>query len=183
MNKAAILDVDGVLADFEDAFCEKFGYNGRHLVNLEERYPEYKDEIEMFVMSSLTYESLDIIPLGVKIARWCEDNGFDIYIVSSRPAYTVKVTGLWLKQNKIPFHFLEVGVQPKINTIIRADPMFVVDDMLKVCEDCYRFNVYSVLFDQPWNQGEIPDVLVERIKDFRSFEQFIENINEIYRIF
>lgn len=183
MNKSVVLDIDGVLADFEGSFCEKFGYNGRHLVSLEERYPEYKDDVELFVMSSVTYERLDVLPLGVKIANWCEDQGFDIYILSSRPTYMTKTTGLWLKQNKIPFHFLQVGVHRKITEIIRIDPMFVIDDMYEVCHTCSNFNVYSMLFDHPWNQDENIEVLWRRIKNFQDFKKYCEHINEIYKIF
>ena len=36
----AVLDIDGVLADFEEGFCEAFGYSNRDLYSLEERYPD-----------------------------------------------------------------------------------------------------------------------------------------------
>ena len=182
MNKSIVLDCDGVLADFEGAFCEEFGYNSRHLTPLEERYPEYKDDIELFVMSSATYENLDVLPTGVKIARWAESEGFDIYVVSSRPSYTAQVTGLWLKRNRIPFHFLEVGIYSKISEIIRIDPVLAVDDMLEVCWNCYRFQVYSMLMDSPWNQDKIPAVLSKRIRKFEDFEQEIGKIRGIYGI-
>jgi len=183
MNKSVILDMDGVLADFEGAFCEEFGYNSRHLTSIEERYPEYEDDIELFVLSSATYDKLDVVPLGMKIAKWCHEREFDIYILSARPYYTVQSTGLWLKRNGIPFHFLEVGVQSKIQSIIRINPLFVVDDMLNVCTDCDKFQVYSMLIDWPWNQCNNLPTLVKRIRNFQDFEQYYQHILEVLGIF
>jgi len=183
MNKSICIDIDGVLADFEGAFCRKFGYDDRDVFRLEDRYPTHKDEIGLFVLSSATYEQLDVIPLGVKIARWCEEQDLEIYVLSSRPVHVTQVTGLWLKRNKVPFHFLELGVSSKIPEIVRIDPLFVIDDQASICQKCNDFQVYSMLFDQPWNRSNGLPNLIKRIRNFQDFETFAEHIKEISGIF
>lgn len=166
---SVVLDCDGVLFDFEGAFCERFGWENRHLYKLEERYPEYADNITLFSEITSTYERLDIVEMGVKIARFCENEGFDIHVISSRPLYTEQVTGASLKLNKIPFHFLSTENGSKIFRIKRANPLFVVDDMLSVCEECAEAGIPSFLVDQPWNQKDDLDGIIYRVKTFVEF--------------
>lgn len=164
-----VIDVDNTLADFEGAFCEKFGWEHRYFSKLEYRYSYKALEIGLFVNSPKTYETLDIIELGVQIARFCENENFDINVISSRPQSTEEITGLWLKQNKIPFHFLSTEDGSKIFRIRRANPLFVVDDMLDVCEQCANLGIPSFLIDHPWNQQRDLDGIIYRVKTFEDF--------------
>jgi hypothetical protein len=177
VSNAIVLDVDGVLADFEKAFCERFGYEKRHCVNLEERYPKDADLIDLFVNFSPVYERLDSIPMGREIAKWCNKKGFDTHIVSSRPDYITAATGMWLKRNSIPFRYLSVANTSKVDRIIRINPLFVVEDILSTCLKCADFGIPSFLVDWPWNQCEDLPKLVKRI---RNFDEFQEKVDEIW---
>lgn len=179
MSYNVCIDIDGVLADFERAFCENFGWENRWFVKLEYRYPEKGYEIGLFSGASKTYERLDVLELGVKIARFCENAGYNIHIVSSRPAYTEQVTGLWLKQNKIPFHFMSIENGSKMGRIERLAPLFVVDDLLEVCDVCAELGVPSFLIDHPWNQRDKLDGIIYRIK---TFDEFMTNITKYFDI-
>jgi len=178
-SNAVVLDVDGVLADFEGAFCDKFGWQYRNMTKLEYRYPAKSYEIGTFSLASRTYEYLDIVELGVKIARFCENERFNIHVISSRPAYTERITGTWLKQNKIPFHFLSTENGSKTFRIERAKPLFVVDDLLSVCEECANIEIPSFLIDQPWNQKEDLDGIIYRIKTFDDFLFVFDNYFDV----
>ena len=175
-TNSVVLDVDGVLADFEKAFCEKFGYNKRHCVNLEQRYPKDTDLIDLFVNFSPVYEKLDTIPIGCEISKWCDKKGFGIHVVSSRPDYVTWTTSTWLKRNKIPFHYLSVANIPKVDRIIRINPLFVVEDILSTCLKCAEFGIPSFLVDWPWNQSDNLPKLVKRIHNFDEFQEKVEEM-------
>ncbi len=174
INKEIIIDVDGVLADFEEKFVRTFGNTGRWKVKLEDRYPEHIDEIEWFVENPATYADLDVIPLGVKVLRLCYQSGYDIHIVSSRPAQAEQITGQWLNQNKIPFHFLSVGIKHKAQYIIQQNPIMVVEDMFDTAKQVGFRGIPVFLINQPWNQGRATGV--HRIMEFRQFEPKFQEI-------
>lgn len=147
-----VVDVDGVLADFEGYFCEKFGDKDRHLVGLEKRYPKQKDRIVQFVRDKETYKYLDIIPLGVQIVEWLNHNACSIHIVSSRPIGTFSVTQRWLLDFHIPYTSLTVK-SDKVATIRSFQPALIVDDIISVAEECYqKFSIPAILVKQPWNE-------------------------------
>ena len=60
-NKTIVFDIDGVLADFEGAFCKKFGYSNRNFADLVARYPEKEQEILKFISDVSSYEDLEPI--------------------------------------------------------------------------------------------------------------------------
>jgi len=169
MNKSMCLDLDGVVADFEGEFCKKFGWDNREFVKLEKRYPECREEIGWFSESSKTYRELDVLDVGIRIARFCENAGIDIHVVTSRPIYTTKVTGDWLKSNKVPFDYLSVTNGVKLGIIERINPLFIVDDLLSVVEPCANVGIPSFLIDHPWNQKDDLDGIIYRIKNFDEF--------------
>jgi uncharacterized HAD superfamily protein len=182
MNKTIAVDCDGVVADFEGAFCEKFGYENRHLTSLEERYPNKSYLIELFATLSKTYEKLNIIPVGVDIVRFLAKEGFDIHIVTARPDYCVQVTGLWLKQNKIPFHFLSCGIKNKFDYYMQLNPVMIIEDIFDIAVGAARFGHISFLIDQPWNFS-IDSYGVRRIKTFDKFKRDFDEISETLRLF
>lgn len=153
MEKAAVIDMDGVLADFEWAFCQEFGHNKREVIGLEERYPNRRAEIEEFVNDPLTYAFLKPLSTGYHIARWCRNNGFEIHIVSSRPSTTqfFEVTGQWLVHHEIPFDYISLGPNKK-ERIIKKAPIFLVDDFFDICYMwSVRYQRRSILISWPWN--------------------------------
>jgi len=164
-----VLDLDGVCADFEGAFCKKFGWDNREFVKLERRYPECEEEIGWFSQASKTYRDLEVMDVGARIARFCENEKMDIHVVTSRPIYTTQTTGEWLKVNKIPFKYLSVTNGVKLGIIERINPLFIVDDLLNVVEPCASVGIPSFLIDHPWNQKEDLDGIIYRISSFDEF--------------
>lgn len=171
-----VIDIDGVLADFEKSFCQKFGNRNRHKVKLEMRYPSMYELIKLFVDLASTYEVLDIVPVGIDIARWCKTQGFIVHIVSSRPDYTYEVTARWLQKNNIPYDHLSVDKTSKFDRIVDINPLFIVDDLLEVCIETSRIGIPSFLVDWPWNRTDNLPKLVSRINDFQGF---LANFGEI----
>lgn len=177
MRKDVVLDCDGVLFDFEGLFGKTFGWEKQDIVCLESRYPDKAYEIDLFVLSSKTYEQLDVLDLGVRIARFCENEKFRIHVVSSRPSHALQTTGVELKRNKIPMHYLSVDDEwrsPKVGRIANIQPLFIVDDMLSVVEKCADLGIPAFLIDQPWNQKDDLDGIIYRVK---TFDEFLSKFN------
>lgn len=168
-SHSVVLDIDGVLADFEGYFCYRFGWENRNLYKLEERYPKRVEEIEYFVQSPMTYSSLNLIELGAKIARFCENQGFEISIVSSRPKSAEDVTMKWLQRNKIPFNYVSVGYLNKFLVIERLNPLFIVDDLTSMVELCANYGIPSFLMAQDWNKKLDSNGIKYRIESFDEF--------------
>src|SRR5512145_3327502 len=103
MNNNIVVDVDGVLADFEGAFCEEFGYERRELVSLESRYPAQARKINVFLNNGFVYKNLKPLELGLEIVHYLNLNDFDVSIVTSRPFGLESVTRDWLKQYGVEY--------------------------------------------------------------------------------
>jgi uncharacterized HAD superfamily protein len=102
--------------------------------------------------------------------------------VSSRPSHVERITGLELKRNEISFHYLSVGdewSQPKLGRISHICPLFVVDDLLSVVENCADLGIPSFLIDHPWNQKDDLDGIIYRIK---TFDEFLYAYNSYFDI-
>ena len=150
MNKNVVMDIDGVLADFNGAFVKKFGTDRQELENLESRYPNRATEIYKFVSNPATYKDLEPIPLGLSIVDFLVDNGFDVDVVTSRPLSSEWVTRRWLKKTGI--RYLSFGVFPnKASQIHYLHPICAVDDLISVSRLLTRYLVPVLVFQQPWN--------------------------------
>jgi len=174
-SQKAVIDMDGVLADFEGSFCKRFGNEYRNEVKLERRYPQERDAIKMFVRSPITYANLDVIPLGRQIVDWLKKGGYEIHIVSSRPWLCYQVTRTWLLTHKIPFDYLWVdNSHEKADEIARRGPVFAVDDLGSVAQNLQILGIPTILFSWPWNydfSGIFP-----RISKFEQFSYQFERI-------
>lgn len=166
-----VLDVDGVLADFEGFFCEMFGSNHRELVGLEKRYPEKKDAILKFVRNPNAYKMLDVLPLGKEIADWLVKQGITVHIVSSRPLGTFSVTQKWLKEKGIAYSSLTVK-SDKVATIRSLQPALIVDDIISVVEECYRLSIPGILVKHPWNETPF----FPRVENIQQFAVAFERV-------
>lgn len=150
MNRDVVVDIDGVLADFEGEFVRTFGDDRRELESLESRYPNSGSRISQFVNDPLTYRNLKPIPLGMAIVDFLNDNGYDVNIITSRPLDTEWVTRRWLK--KWGVGFLSFGVYPnKIRRIAEIAPICAIDDLISVSRHLEPYNVPVLMMQHPWN--------------------------------
>ncbi len=167
-----VLDLDGVLADFEGAFCRKFGPAKRHFVKLELRYPMEAERIKYFVNDWKTYANLPVLQLGLDIVGYLVDNNFQIDIVSSRPSSALVGTINWLKHYQIPYVALSVNQESKIGRIKRLKPICEVDDIGHVAECLGKERIPAFLVDQPWNQ----EYYLPRIKSLNDFINLFKGV-------
>lgn len=173
MNKNVVVDIDGVLADFEGLFIQKFGEERRELESLESRYPTMGISINRFVNHPETYKYLEPIPLGLSIVEYLTDNGWDVDIVTSRPADAEWVTRRWLKEHGV--NFLSFSINPnKSGRIAELAPVCAIDDLISVARLLKRYSVPVLLMQQPWNW-----FFENKKQVFSNLSQFIMSFNEL----
>lgn len=174
-NKKVVIDIDGVIADFEKKFCNEFGHDKREEYSLEKRYPSKEKEIRKFVDSPSTYAHLDTIPIGIDIVKFLHNREWNINIVSYRPDSAFGITYSWLCNNKVPFFSLSAEKsRSKIGRIKKVSPVFAVDDSGDIAESLEKISIPTILIAQPWNRdfsGKFP-----RIENFSQF------LSQFYRI-
>lgn len=164
-SKAIVFDIDGVLADFEWAFCDKFGYNHRDYTNLMERYPEQRDVIEEFITDPGTYADLMPIFGGTVLLFSAWEKGYRIYLMTSRPFNSRDVTNRWLKYYNLYYDELiftknKAEAIQVLNDPRRLEPANIVtliDDLPANFENLPR-GVVGLSWEQPWNSDYYPKV-------------------------
>ncbi len=179
-----VLDIDGVIADFEDFYCHRFGYENRHLVNLEERHPKKAKEIAAFTNDKATYYMLLPEPVGIEIARWLMErvtaygyrsNRANVTVLTSRPFRTYEVTKGWLKRENVPYHQLEFS-HDKVAWMKEHKPDIIVDDLAEICESALRSvpDLTAVLVAHKWN--EQGSTFIPRITTLKQFQRIYEEV-------
>ena len=165
-NRAtAVIDIDNVLADFESAFCDAFGYENRHLYKLEDRYPHLDENlIGEWVNSEDNYINLSPIFGGLLLIQQLKQRGFDVVLMTSRNPSLEAVTEAWLKLYHIePTHLIfqtnKAGHIRDWNDGWVAPPITLfVDDSVSQLEQVKKLNpsVTCLAYSQPWNEGYYP---------------------------
>lgn len=154
-------DLDGVIFDFEDAFCQAFGPNNRHMYDLWNRYPDVdRDLIMEWVKSPSTYA--DLLPNfgGIAALHTAQSLGFDVLFLTSRPECTNNVTQMSLE-------FYSLGHIPLMFT--RNKTAFIIHHnqtslhpIRILVDDCadnligLPSGVVGLCWEQPWNEGVYP---------------------------
>ena len=173
MNNKVVVDIDGVLANFEKAFCQTFGYDRRELVSLQSRYPNKARQITEFINDWTVYPNLEPIQLGLDICKHLNKNNFDVYIVTARPLGFERMTRAWLKKHGVNFCSFILN-QSKTGRIAQLKPLCAVDDLFSVHRDLTWHNVPTIIVAQPWN-----NYIGENIVRVRSLGEFINAFNGV----
>ena len=173
MNRKVVVDVDGVLADFEGAFCDVFGYERRELVSLESRYPSQTRKIVEFINDPFVYKELRPLQIGLDIVEYLNMKGFDVHVVTGRPFGMEGVTRRWLQQNLIQFDTLTLDTH-KTGAIALLKPLCAVDDLFSVHKALLGHNIPTILVAHPWN-----NYIHENIRRINNLSEFIDNLNQI----
>lgn len=159
------VDLDGVVFDFESEFCDRFGYDNRHLFDLHSRYPKIdKDLINEFVSDPEVYENLLPIFGGILFLRLAKRLGFYIWLVTSRPKHLAEVTRNQLEGYDVPFHDITYTVDKSLaiqeyNEMYPNRPVrMLVDDSIKNLNGLNKLGIIPMAWEQPWNTGWYPRV-------------------------
>lgn len=163
----AVFDIDGVLADFEERFCESFGDGYRHIYSLEARYPSVDPQlVEEFVNNPENYRDLTPIFGGNLLLTQVKLRGYYIVLMTSRPRTLKNVTVDWLKIYNVHYNEL-VFSRNKVETLREFAAMnaslplkLFVDDSVSTLERVKKEypigSVVCLAWGQPWNEGYYP---------------------------
>lgn len=173
MNKRVVVDIDGVLADFEGAFCEEFGYDRRELVSLESRYPAQARKINKFINNGFVYKNLKPLELGLEIVRYLNENDFEVSIVTARPFGLESVTRDWLYRYEVEYSSF-ISERAKTGQIAIMKPLCAVDDLFSVHTALLGHNIPTVVVAHPWNA-----YFGENLRRVANISQFITNFEDI----
>ena len=156
------IDIDGVLANFEGEFCDRFGDDNRHLVSLSARYPDVdKDLIDEFSNDPNTYA--DLVPYfgGIHLCYKARECGLYVLLISSRPKHLAEVTRNWLEGYDVPYNEL-IYSKDKAEVIKEYNQMYpnrpvrcLVDDVATNLENLPS-GVIGVAWNRSWNAGFYP---------------------------
>lgn len=165
-NKTMAIDIDGVLADFEEEFCQKFGSDNRRLFSLSARYPTLdKGLIDEFVSNEQTYEHL--VPLfgGILLANQASLFGYYVLLMTARPRSVAQITKEWLEGFNVNYNEIwfssdkKIAVQEYNRMYPRRPIQVVVDDNPEtVTRVGGILGVKSFAWEQPWNEDVYPRI-------------------------
>jgi hypothetical protein len=173
MSSCVVVDIDGVLADFEGAFCEKFGWERRELVSLESRYPSRTREINKFINDGEVYKNLKPIKLGMEIVEYLHDEGFDVHVVTGRPFGFESITRAWLNRHRVNYWSFALDTH-KTGKIAQLKPLCAVDDLFSVHTALLKHNIPTILVAQPWNQYS-----GENLRRISNLTEFISEFEQV----
>jgi uncharacterized HAD superfamily protein len=176
-----VMDIDGVMADYEHEFCQAFGYDHRNLVDLAARYVSRYAEAKEWLDDRNVYKNLLPIFPGLDINHWLTDRMSDrrpraiVKVVTGRPLNTKRITEAWLHNNEVRFDELIVASAMKQNIIKDLKPDIIIDDIIGVCQQAYNDipNVQCVLMAQPWNER---DIFFPHITTLTKFQTIYEDV-------
>ncbi len=183
MKLDVTMDIDGVIADFEDFYCHRFGEENRHLVNLVKRHPHKAKEIEAFIDDRSTYMMLLPEAVGIDICRWLMErvtaygehtNRANVTLLTSRPNKTYDVTKKWLKMENVPYHQLEF-TDNKVMWMKEHQPDIIVDDLIEICQGALWTvpDLTAVLVAHKWNE-DTP--FIPRIRTLKEFQRIYKEV-------
>lgn len=171
-NKFTIaVDLDGVIFDFEREFCDRFGFENRHIFSLTKRYPNIDPDLIIEMVSNpRTYT--DLLPIfgGITFVNRAKNRGFGIVFITSRPVGTRAITMHALKLyslDNFPVVFTEgMGdkydaiahwnrYQPEEGRTVESPIKVMVDDNPEVIGHLPD-GVSGLYWHQPWNEGNYP---------------------------
>lgn len=173
MNRRVVVDVDGVLADFERYFCKTFGWERRELAHLESRYPKQAREIVEFLNDPMTYKDLEPIQFGLSIVDYLNRAGFEVHIVTGRPFGMEQLTKLWLGRHGVKYVGFKSNVR-KVGEIVSVRPLCAIDDLFTIHQALLFHNIKTLLVASPWNKYIGEDI--HRVAYISQVQQYFDEL-------
>ena len=175
--KIAIMDIDGVLADFEgwlvERVHEKFGaiaaYHNRHLYSWADRWDgKILEYASTLTRDKHSYHGLDPILDGVRFVKELANLETPILYVTSRPKECHHITSRWLQRNvwrfddAIGLQVVENKAEYIANNIPVSGVSFIVDDNPDTCAYLKNHGFLCLCWRQLWNEDVFPAIIPTR---------------------
>jgi len=101
----------------------------------------------------------------------------EIWLVTSRPMSTQNLTLAWLHDNKVSFDHI---VFDRRGDKLSVGPKFCVfvEDFLDEAITIAKAGIFTILFDQPWNQASKLPANCKRVYDWNTLLLLINDLEE-----
>jgi 5'-nucleotidase len=183
-NPVILVDMDGVIADFERGCLNKWKelYPNSPFIDIEKRTmhgiaeeyalidDSFKGMMDSIMKSPGFFENLPLIENAEKILDNLESEGYTVFICTSPLRETDNLIG---KYNWVEKHF---GTKWKNRIIMTRDKTLIhgdilIDDKPKIT-GVIEPSFTHILFDQPYNRNENKP----RITQWKDWKEVIENV-------
>lgn len=167
MKKIALVDIDDTLADTQTAILDYINSKSTNRYEYSELTREFREgkvgEYEKLVGEFLNNEEL---VYGVKPYSYAKesvailkDNGYKVFVCSSRKENLHEITTKWLKQHGLTDYIDDYygrhssfrGHEFKVVTAKEVGASVAFDDTANVAESLSSSGVFTYLIDKPWN--------------------------------
>ena len=159
------VDIDGCLARFDEAACDRFGWDcDRTIYDYHVRWPDKCADVDAFVSNPKSYMDLKPLRHAASFAHLVAAAREIIY-VTARPAglEMLRITKHWLKEHDFPPAFIEIiGFQEKPGYVAELEPVWVLEDSPRTIQAMRDLGLRILICDQPWNRESLgPRVVLE----------------------
>jgi uncharacterized HAD superfamily protein len=177
------LDIDGVIVDLgkailpllSEACARPVSYQDLCSWNLGEALSIDEKTMENIWKQVLSDELLkDAPPIEGAIKGISEISKHEVWLVTSRPTYSRSVTLSWLKEHKIHYDNIifnrrgdKLSVGPKFNIF--------VEDFIEEARVIAKAGIFTLLFDQPWNNASVLPKNCRRVYDWNDILLIIKD--------
>ena len=166
MEKLTIgLDIDGVIVDFAAVMLPLLSEACHRTVTIEDIYTyditeclNISDESAEYIWQQTLGTDLliDAPPVAGAVEGLMALDGHEIWIITGRPSTLRNLTEAWLSRRNIRYDRI---IFDRIINKMMVGPEFdvFVEDFLKGARVIAEAGVFTLLFNQPWNQSlELP---------------------------
>lgn len=176
-KKVALLDVDGVLADFTGSLSLAIGYEGEFKTwELAGTLPpDMLQKAQELMKVPGFWESLFLLPRATILVEGLRESGYRVVFVTA-PSYCCDK---WVDARK---HWLEKYFKPTVRdmvftvdkSLVHGD--FLVEDKLSNAQAWTdKWKTASFLVDRPYNQGDLRGTGIVRVKDYEEILFWLNN--------
>lgn len=186
------IDIDNVISNFNEVLLSEYIKHDKDLRNTgiinenadyirrgmfdwtkEEETEFYKNNIERIA------RNLDIIYGAKEYIDKLKSDGHYIYIITGRDngEYTnpYNMTKEWLRKHDIYYDELILtdayDSHAKSNICIENNINVMIDDSVRICKDCIRSGINTILMDTPYNKY----ANIKRVNNWKEFYEYILN--------
>ena len=185
MGKLTIgLDIDGVIVDYAAVMlpllsevCRRpvsaediYTYDITECLNIDDKAAEY-----IWQQTLGTDLLVNAPPVEGAIDGLSELDGHEIWIVTGRPSTLQEITEEWLSRRKIKYDRI---IFDRVMNKMLVGPAFnvFVEDFLEGARVIAEAGVFTLLFNQPWNQSPALPANCWRVRDWPSIVKIIDEL-------
>ncbi|MCK5149218.1 bifunctional metallophosphatase/5'-nucleotidase [bacterium] len=194
MNKIIYVDMDDVLAEtgrmlvqvVEEQFDRIVPFESITDFDLAQSFDLNETQLEQLfdeIHRSEILMNVDVLQGSIEALHNWHDSGYQIHILTGRPAYTRDTSIAWLQQKGIPFDSFEIvdkyGRQPdnaqalSLSDLQKRKYCFCIEDSPDMAIFLSeKMNAPVALIDRPWNREHAYNSLVVRITDWNDIYAF-----------